>query len=130
VSTEPVWIEEAVAIAIHGEQLAEHGGLEGLRDRGLLESGGARPPHPAAERDPDLPALAAAYGVGIARNHPFVDGNKRTAFVVAELVLALNGLDLVADDQSCLVTMLAVAAGEMDEAAFADWLRKNIEETP
>jgi death-on-curing protein len=77
----------------------------------------------AAYGNPDAFALAAAYGVGLAKNHPFVDGNKRTAFVAVELFLALNGLDLAADDADCVLTMLAVAAGTLDEAAFAAWLR-------
>jgi death-on-curing protein len=118
-----VWIEESVVWAIHEAQLAEHGGSVGVRDAGLLASALARPVNLAAYENPDVAACAATYGYGISRNHPFIDGNKRTAFVCTELLLALNGMELFADDLACVVTMLAVAAGEMDEAAFASWLR-------
>lgn len=118
------WIEADVVLAVHDEQLAEHGGSAGIRDSGLLESALARPKNLTAYGDPDFADLAASYGFGIARNHPFVDGNKRTAFVSTELFLRLNGYRLAADDQSCVLTMLAVAAGDIDEAAFAEWLRR------
>ena len=118
-----VWIEESVVWAIHEAQLAEHGGSAGVRDAGLLASALARPVNLAAYENPDVAACAATYGYGISRNHPFIDGNKRTAFVCTELLLALNGMELFADDLACVVTMLAVAAGEMDEAAFTSWLR-------
>ncbi|RVU44243.1 type II toxin-antitoxin system death-on-curing family toxin [Rubrivivax rivuli] len=118
-----VWIDPRVLLAVHEEQLAEHGGAPGTRDLGLFESALASPRNLALYGEPDAAALAAAYGCGIARNHPFVDGNKRTAFVVVELFLALNGLELTADDGACVLTMLAVAAGSTDEAAFAAWLR-------
>lgn len=118
-----VWVDGAVLQAVHDEQLAEHGGPAGLRDGGLLESALARPQHLAAYEQPDAAALAAALGWGIARNHPFVDGNKRTAFVATELFLALNGHDLNATDAECVLAMLAVASGEMGEEAFAAWLR-------
>jgi death-on-curing protein len=88
-----------------------------------LESALARPQNQAAYGNPDAADLAAAYGVGLAKNHPFIDGNKRTAFVAVELFLALNGHDLVADDADCVLTMLAVAAGSLDEPGFAAWLR-------
>jgi len=120
-----VWIEPAVVLAVHDEQLAEHGGRAGLRDMGLLESALARPLQLAAYGTPGRSALAAAYGVGIAKNHPFADGNKRTAFVAVELFLALNGALLVADDADCVLTMLAVAAGDLDEAAFARWIHEH-----
>jgi death-on-curing protein len=119
------WLAADVLLAVHEEQLAEHGGAAGVRDLGLFESALARPQNLAAYGDPDAAALAAAYGVGLAKNHPFVDGNKRTAFVAVELFLALNGLDLVADDAACVLTMLAVAAGTLDEPAFAAWLRSH-----
>ena len=106
-------------------QLVEHGGLEGVRDVKLLESALARPQNLASYGDPDAAALAAAYGWGIARNHPFVDGNKRSAFVVTELFLQLNGYELTAEDGHCVITMLALAAGEMDEPGFAAWLREH-----
>lgn len=118
-----VWIDRAVLLAVHDEQLLEHGGPIGTRDIGLFESALARPRQLAHCETPDAADLAAAYAFGIARNPPFVDGNKRTAFVAAELFLALNGLELNADDGECVVTMLAVAAGQTDEATFARWLR-------
>lgn len=117
------WLAADVLLAVHEEQLAEHGGAPGVRDMGLFESALARPLNLAAYGDPDTAALAAAYGVGLAKNHPFIDGNKRTAFVAVELFLALNGIDLVADDAACVLTMLGVAAGHIDEPAFATWLR-------
>lgn len=120
-----VWIDRAVILAIHEEQLAEHGGGVGIRDLGLLDSALARPANQVHYGEPDVVDLAAAYGFGIARNHPFIDGNKRTAFVATELFLALNGFVLTADDANCILTMLAVAAGELDEAAFAQWLREH-----
>ncbi len=118
-----IWITLDVALAIHEAQLAEHGGGEGVRDQGLLESALARPVNQAAYGTPDLPALAAALGFGLARNHPFVDGNKRTAFVAVETFLGLNGCDLVASDADCVVTMMRLAAGDMSEADYAGWLR-------
>jgi death-on-curing protein len=124
--TEPVWLRRDVILAVHDEQLAEHGGAHGLRDGGLLDSALARPQHLLSYGDPDVSELAAAYGWGIARNHPFVDGNKRTALVAAELFLVLNGYELQADDADCVVTMLSVAAGEMAEDDFAAWIRGHI----
>jgi len=118
-----IWIEEAVVWAVHEAQLAEHGGSAGVRDSGLLASALARPLNLAAYGEPDVAALAAAYGYGIARNHPFIDGNKRTAFVCTELFLMLNGANLTADDANCVATMLALAAGDLAEADFAAWLR-------
>ncbi len=123
--TDWVWIDPTVVLAAHEEQLAEHGGSAGVRDLGLLESALARPMNLLAYGEPDFAGLAASYGYGIARNHPFVDGNKRTAFVSVELFLWLNGYQLVANDAACVLTMLAVAAGDMDEASFAAWLRLN-----
>jgi death on curing protein len=120
-----VWIDGAVLLAVHDEQLAEHGGASGTRDLGLFESALARPQNLAHYGEPDAADLAAAYGHGLARNHPFVDGNKRTAFVAVELFLALNGFELQADDADCVTTMLAVAAGQMDEPAFARRLREH-----
>jgi death-on-curing protein len=114
-----------VIYAVHNAQLAEHGGSAGVRDQGLLESALARAQNLAAYGQPDVADLAAAYGYGIARNHPFVDGNKRTAFVAVELFLALNGYQLEATDVDCVLTMLALAAGEIDEPAFARWIREN-----
>ncbi|TZG29604.1 type II toxin-antitoxin system death-on-curing family toxin [Sphingomonas montanisoli] len=121
-----VWIAADVARAAHAEQLAEHGGGEGVRDDGLLESAMARAPNLAAYGDPDVAALAAAYAYGIARNHPFVDGNKRTAAVVSETFLMLNGYTLAATDAELVVAFLALAAGELSEEALADWFREHI----
>ncbi len=118
-----MWISLDVALAMHEAQIAEHGGGEGVRDQGLLESALARPFNLATYGEPDLCGLAASLGFGLARNHPFIDGNKRTAFVAVETFLGLNGLDLMADDADCVVTMLTLAAGEMTEDAFATWLR-------
>jgi death-on-curing protein len=120
-----VWIEESVVLALHEEHLAEHGGPVGIRDRGLLESALFRPQNLIGYGDPDLAALAAAYGFGLARNHPFIDGNKRTAFTVMELFLALNGQELIADDPSCIVAILKLAEGGLSETEFADWIRAN-----
>ncbi len=120
-----VWIDPRVLLAVHEEQLAEHGGAGGTRDLALFESALARPRNLALYGEPDAADLAASYGCGIARNHPFIDGNQRTAFVAVELFLALNGQALCADDAECVVTMLAVAAGSPDEAAFAAWLRSH-----
>lgn len=118
-----VWLDAQVLLAVHDEQLAEHGGAAGVRDAGLFESALARPLHLAAYGEPDAAALAAAYGLGLARNHPFIDGNKRTAFVEVELFLALNGHALVAEDADCVLTMLGVASGDIAEPEFAAWLR-------
>jgi death-on-curing protein len=125
--TDPEWLSKAVILAIHDEQLAEHGGGTGVRDDGLLESALARPRNRFAYHEAaDLPTLAAAYGFGLARNHPFIDGNKRTAFVAAEMFLDLNGMILAASDADCVLTMLRLAAGEIEEDAFAAWLRANV----
>jgi death-on-curing protein len=120
-----VWIEPNVIWAVHEEQLAEHGGASGVRDAGLLESALARPRNLVSYGQPDAADLAAAYGFGLARNHPFIDGNKRTAFVAVELFLALNGWSLTADDATCVLTMLSLAAGELSEAGFASWIRRH-----
>lgn len=117
------WIQRDVILAIHEAQLAEHSGGIGVRDIALLDSALARPEQLAAYGQPDTADLAGAYGWGIARNHPFLDGNKRTAFVAVELFLELNGYELVADDADCVLTMLAVAAGDITEAEFAAWIR-------
>ena len=123
---EPVWLLRSVVEAIHDEQLAEHGGGDGLRDAGLLDSALARPRNLAAYGDPDVAALAAAYGYGIARNHAFVDGNKRTAFVAVELLRELNGHALRADDGECVIAMEGVAHGSIDEQAFVAWVRSHL----
>jgi len=123
-----VWIDESVVFALHEEHLAEHGGAIGIRDRGLLESALHRPRNLALYEEVDLAALAAAYGFGIARNHPFMDGNKRTAFTVTELFLALNRQELIADDRSCVVIMLKLAEGSLSEKEFANWIKENTQQ--
>ena len=125
--TQWIWINHAVILAIHEEQLAEHGGATGIRDAGLVASALARPANLALYGNPDVSDLAASYAFGIARNHPFIDGNKRTAFVAAELFLLLNAYVLTADDADCVTKVLALAAGELDEASFAAWLRQHVQ---
>ncbi len=120
-----VWLNIEVLRAVHEDQLLSHGGISGVRDEGMFLSALARAENLAHYGQPDFADLAAAYGVGIAKNHPFLDGNKRTAFVAVELFLALNGHSLKADDMSCILTMLALASGDMDEADFAKWIRIN-----
>lgn len=110
---------------LHDESLAEHGGAAGMRDEGLFESALARPEHLAAYEHPDAASLAAAHGAGLAKNHPFVDGNKRVAFLAVGLLLALNGYRLCASQIDATQAMLAVAAGEMSELDFAAWIRQN-----
>ncbi len=117
------WLESALIHAVHDEQLAEHGGGAGIRDTNLLESALARPQQLANYGEPDAADLVAAYGFGLARNHPFVDGNKRTAFVAVELFLVLNGFELFATDADCVVRMLDLAAGKLPEVEFAAWIR-------
>ena len=122
------WVGNAAAIAIHLEQLAEHGGGEGVRDEGLLISALARAQNAAAYGTPDAASLAAAYAYGIARNHPFIDGNKRTAWVVARLFLAKNDFQIIFRKADATVRMMALAAGEIDEEHFACWLRERFVE--
>lgn len=120
------WLNVKLVLAIHQEQLAAHGGGNGVRDTGLLESALARPRNLVAYGDPDAADLAAAYGFGIARNHPFVDGNKRTALVACETFLNVNSLDLLADDAELVALFESLAAGELDEEALAQWLRERL----
>ena len=120
------WIAPAVVEAIQDEQLAAHGGLTGVRDAGLLASALARPANLEAHGAPDLADRAAAYACGIARNHPFIDGNKRTAFVVMILFLLMNGAVLEANDAEAVVVMLGVADGTLDEAVLARWIRTQV----
>ncbi|KWV93734.1 type II toxin-antitoxin system death-on-curing family toxin [Erythrobacter sp. AP23] len=120
------WIVTEVALAAHAEQLAEHGGGDGIRDAGMLDSAMTRPRNLAEYGEPDAAALAAAYAYGIARNHPFVDGNKRTAAVVSETFLMLNGHTLDATDAELVVAFVALAAGELSEDELADWFRQHI----
>ena len=121
-----IWVALEVAQAAHLEQLAEHGGGEGVRDMRLLDSAMARPQNLLAYGEPDAAALAAAYAYGIARNHPFVDGNKRTAAVVSETFLVLNGYALNASDAELVVAFLALAAGDLSEEELADWFREHL----
>lgn len=126
-----IWIDPEVLLAVHEEQLAEHGGAAGIRDQKLFESALVRPQHVQAYGlpeggEPTAPDLAAFYLHGIARSHPFIDGNKRTALVAAELFLELNGLSLSASDQECVLVTLAVAAGQHSESETADWIRKRV----
>ena len=123
--SEPVWIDLEVVLAIHDEQLAEHGGQPGVRDRGLLESALARPRNQFSYGEASIARLAASYAFGLSRNHPFLDGNKRTSLVVAELFLELNGTELTATDAQCVTTFLALAAGELGEDQFAGWIAAN-----
>jgi death-on-curing protein len=120
------WIDRRALELLHDESIAEHGGASGLRDEGLLESALARPRNLAAYGTPDLAELAAAYGAGLAQNHPFVDGNKRAAFLSIGLFLALNGRRLVASQAEATAAMLSLAAGELTEPALAAWLRERM----
>jgi death-on-curing protein len=123
-----VWLLEETVIAIHQRQISEHGGSEGLRDEGLIASALARPQSllAYAQPPPDLAALAAAYAYGIARNHPFVDGNKRTALVAARTFLLLNGVDLQASQDEKYLTFLELAEGTLTEEQLADWIRNHL----
>lgn len=128
------WITKSALMLLHGESLATHGGGEGLRDEGLLDSALARPLNLVAYADddapPDVAALAASFTVGLAKNHPFVDGNKRAAFLATGLFLYLNGYRLDASQAEATLTMLAVATGDITEDAFADWLRLHAHQKP
>lgn len=125
--SEPVWVRREVVKRLHAEQLAEHGGLGGLRDSGLLESALARARNAWSYGEKDLCLLAALYAGGIMQNHPFTDGNKRTGFLAAYVFLFVNGLELIASEIEVLEHCLALAAGESGEPAFADWLRANVQ---
>ena len=120
---EPVWVEAPDCLAFHDDLLARFGGLAGTRDRGLLDSALHRPIHLFTYAHPSLFDLAAAYAAGIIRNHPFLDGNKRAGFVAAALFLELNGYSFVAPEEEVVLQTLALAAGELDEATYAAWLR-------
>ena len=121
-----VWLSQQIVLAIHDEQLAEHGGATGLRDAGLLESALARPLNRAGYGDPDSAELAALYALGIVRNHPFVDGNKRTGYVMLETFLELNGALFAASDADAAIAMLKLAAGDTTDEDFTDWVRANV----
>jgi death-on-curing protein len=119
------WIDKQLLVTLHDESLALHGGASGIREEGLLDSALNRALNLAMYGSPDFAELAAAYGVGLAKNHAFVDGNKRAAFLSVGLFLGLNGYKLKATQVDATLTMLAVAGGEMDEQNFAEWIRKN-----
>ena len=127
-----IWINKTLALAVHDRQLAEHGGGRGVRDEALLDSALARPQqfHAYGDPPPDLAALAASLAFGLARNHPFVDGNKRTAAVACEVFIVLNGGTLQAEDHELYPQYLGLAEGSLDESAFADWLRPRITAKP
>lgn len=122
----PAWISKRVAWATHDEQLAEHGGAAGLRAEGGLDSALHRPMHLFTYGHPDMPGLAASYAFGLAKNHPFVDGNKRTSFVVCLTFLAINGIGLEATDEDKVTTWLKLAEGSIDEAGIAGWIRDRV----
>ncbi|WP_460490077.1 type II toxin-antitoxin system death-on-curing family toxin [Curvibacter fontanus] len=121
------WVNRKVLLLLHEESLAEHGGASGLRDEGLLDSALARPVNLALYETPDVAALAASYGVVLAKNHSFVDGNTRAAFLAVGLFLMANGYRLRATQAEATLTVLSVAASEMDETSFAAWLRAHIQ---
>ena len=118
-----VWLGRKIVLAIHETQLARHGGANGVRDDGLLDSALARPLNLASYGEPETAELAAMYALGIARNHPFIDGNKRTAFGTMVLFLSQNGLELEAPDAEAVVVMLSVASGDMSDQEFTAWVR-------
>jgi death-on-curing protein len=125
--SEPIWLDRRALELLHGESIAEHGGADGLRDEGLFESALARPQNLFAyEGVTDAARLAACYGFGLAKNHAFVDGNKRIAFIATALFLRMNGYRLIADQVQATLTMLSVASGAFSEEDYADWLRKNM----
>ena len=123
----PIWLDRAVVLAMHDRLLAEHGGASGLRDEAVLESALARPQQLISHGDPDLFNLAAAYAAGIVRNHPFIDGNKRTGFMTAYVFLARNGMQLIASEIDAVQAVIALAANELQEIDFAAWLRESCE---
>ncbi|MEA2945098.1 MAG: death on curing protein [Alphaproteobacteria bacterium] len=120
------WVTKSVVLAIHEQQIAEHGGAPGVRDIGLLESALARPENLASYGEPDVAAMASSYAFGIARNHPFLDGNKRTSYVVTKVFLRLNGRDVEADEATRLQIWLDLAAGDLTEEQLTNWLRSNL----
>src|SRR5438477_7364645 len=123
---EPIWLNREDCLAIHEMMLAQHSGLAGVRDEGLLESALSKPQNLFAYRSPTLPEMAASYAAGIILNHPFVDGNKRTGFMVAAIFLEVNGMVLTATEESVVENMLALAAGKLKEAGYGKWLRANV----
>ena len=122
---EPKWLPREAVLAMHARQLAEHGGSEGLRDEGMLESALQRAQNKYAYDEPDMFDLAAAYAFGVARNHPFIDGNKRTVLVASRTFLLINGYQITATKEDRLRTFLALAAGHLSELELAAWFRKH-----
>jgi death-on-curing protein len=122
---EPIWVDASIVLAVNDAQLSEHGGASGVRDSGLLESALARPRNRYAYGKASLHALAASYAHGIAKNHPFLDGNKRTSLVVCELFLNLNGIELTASDEAVVMTWLNLASGDISEVDLEAWIAKN-----
>jgi len=120
-----VWLSRELILAVHDEQLAEHGGASGVRDEGLLDGALSRPLNRAGYGDPDIAELAAVYALGLIRNHPFIDGNKRTAYVALELFLRLNGLRFPVSDADAVIVTLQLAAGDIAEPTFVSWVRAN-----
>ena len=123
--TEPFWLTIEVALAIHDEQIAAHGGLRGIRDASMLESALDRAANKWAYEEADLATMAAAYGYGIARNHPFADGNKRTALLAIYTLLGINGVDFLVSEPAFAAIILDLAAGEVSEESLARWIRDN-----
>ena len=123
--TEPLWLSTAMVIAIHDEQLAIHGGSPGIRDAGALESALDRARNKWAYESAELPEMAAAYGYGIARNHPFIDGNKRTSLLAIYTFLGVNGIDFIVSEAEAAAVILSLAAGEISEDSLARWIRDN-----
>jgi death on curing protein len=121
----PVWVRRDVVFALHDLLLSQHGGLAGIRDQGLLDSALAKPQQLFFYSQPDLLDLAASYAYGVAKNHPFIDGNKRVAFALAVIFLELNGGSFLASEADAVLQTLAMAAGELNEAEYANWLRAN-----
>lgn len=129
--SEPRWLSKTVVLAIHADQMRQHGGSLGIREMGLLDSALHRPRNRLHyEPGSDLEILAAAYGFGIARNHPFVDGNKRVAFQAMYVFLGINGLTITADEEEVVRLVFELAAGNLSEAELVDWLRDNTARRP
>ncbi len=128
--TAPIWLLRSLIDAVHDAQIAEHGGADGLRDEGALDSALARPINLHTYGETDVFRLAAAYAFGIVRNHPFVDGNKRTAFLAAYVFLHINGHEIIAGEVDAATVVLALAAGETGEDEFSEWLRRNSRARP
>jgi death-on-curing protein len=122
---EPIWLAREDCLAIHEMMLAQHGGLAGVRDEGLLDSAISKPQHLFAYSSPTLAEMAASYAAGIILNHPFLDGNKRTGFMLAAIFLEINGMEFTATEESVIDTTLALASGKLKQAGYAEWLGKN-----